>query len=391
MMFVRVAKRWAAAASGVVLIAGLMVAGAGVASADEPAPDCSQAGTSGFTAAVVAAAGQTISRRTINATGCDVGIYVDAPDVTISQVTVKNANAAGILVFDTHDVTVMRSTVTGNGFVTQIPASHESSAPGDLPQAFAISLFGVSDALVTQNKVYNNGRGGIGVMDDGPSGPGRVVGGPGFPMDAVSVSNVIVSRNTLWANYSGCAIVVSAFNFGNTVSGVTITQNTVRGTGFGELGADVGGIVAQSNGPYSTVSNITISRNTVTDSVEAGVIVHAAAPGSQTANVTVTRNTLSGNNLGYKAPDSEVDNTAGVVVSVIGPPPNVPICPNDDPTSPLCFINPGEMNESTVVSRNKITDQYYGVWTSGPNPPTLFRNDISATVDVYTAPPPSGP
>jgi hypothetical protein len=367
-----------------------MVAGAGVASADEPGGTCvANAGGSGFSAAMVAHAGQTISRRTVNATGCDVGIYVDAPHVTISRVKVMGANDAGILVFDTHDVTVTRSDVSWNGFNS--PAEGPHSGPqvnGTLPQAFAISLFGVSDSIVTRNNVHDNGRGGIGIMDDGPSGPGRVVGGEGIPSTAVPVSNVLVSRNVLWANYGGCAIVTSAFNAGNTVSNVTIDRNTVIGTGFtmgteamgneaGEQIADVGGIVAQSNGNFSTVSDITISRNTVTNSVEAGVIVHAAAPGSHTAGVTVTHNKLSGNNMGA----GETLQTTGVVVSVIGPPPG-PICPpgSTDTTIPPCYFNnPGETNDNTVVSHNQISGQYYGVWTQGSSAPTMMRNHIKVT------------
>jgi hypothetical protein len=345
------------AGSGV-LVAGLMVAGAGVAAADT---GCLQAGTSGFTAKVVAHAGQTISRRAIDAAGCDVGIYVAdaASHVTISRVRVTGANAAGILVENTSHVTVRRSVVTGNGFHTTVPASHDSSNPGELPQAFGISLFGVSRAVVTGNTVYNNGRGGIGVMDTGPFDPGHIIGLGTSPDQPVPVRDVTVSRNILWANYNGCAIVVSAFHTDNTARNVDITGNTVVGTGVKPgVGADVGGIVAQSNGPGSTVRDITIARNVVTRSGEAGVIVHAAAPGSQTRNVVVDRNILSANNQLYgPPPGAEVDNTAGVVVSTLGPAQNV----------------------HTVVSRNIIFDQFYGVWTHGPNPPRLSRNLIWVT------------
>jgi len=350
------ANRWGAVAGGAILVAGLMVAGAGAASASTST--CRQAGDSGFTAKVVAHAGQTISRRTIDASGCDVGIYVDAPHVTISRVTVTNANDAGILAFDTHDVTITRSTVTGNGFSAP-PAGPHSGPPanGDLPQAFAISIFGVSRSVVTRNQVYDNGRGGIGVMDDGPFGPGRVVGGPGFPQAAVPVHNVVVSYNYLKANYNGCAIVVSAFNSDNTVRNVAITGNVVTGTGFGPTGPDVGGIVAQSNGTGSMVENIVISGNIVTRSGEGGVIVHAQAAGSHTKNVRITRNVLAANNQLFGPPPTEVDNTAGVIVSVIGAP-------------------GGQTNINTIVSRNVIVEQFYGVWTHGDNPPTVSRNLI---------------
>jgi len=329
--------------------------------AAEPA-HCQVAGESGFTAAVVAHAGQHLADRTVDASGCDVGIYVDAPKVTIDRVNVRGANAAGILVQNTSHITISRSTVTGNGFHTTKPVSHDSVNPGELPQAFGISLFGVSHATLSRNTVYNNGRGGIGVMDNGPFDPGQVFmgGGTTSPVN-VPVVDVTVERNTLWANYAGCAIVVSAFNADNTVRNVTIASNTIRqGTPvFDSAGdPDVGGIVAQSNGAGSVVSDIAISRNTVRDSGEAGVIVHAAAPGSKTMNVTVDRNVLSGNNwLHASAPD-----TAGVVVD-----------------SRLIPADLGQATVHTVVSRNTITGQFYGIWAQGPDAPLASRNDITVT------------
>lgn len=338
-------------------IGAMGLLGAGAAHAD---PGCLTAGTSGFTAAVVADQGQTIAKRTVDATGCDVGIYVDSPGVTIDRVTVTGANAAGILAQNTSHVVVSRSIVTGNGYHTVIPVSHESTNPGELPQAFGISMFGVSHATISRNTVYDNGRGGIGVMDNGPFDPGQIVGTPPPSTVNVPVTDVTIERNRLWSNYAGCAIVVSAFNTGNTVSHVEISRNTIHqgAAPFGPTGPDVGGIVAQSNGVDSVVSDITISRNDVSDSGEAGVIVHAAAPGSMTKDVMVERNMLSGNNwLLASAPE-----TAGVVVN-----------------SRLAPADLGQMNVNTVVTRNTMTGQFYGVWAQGPETPTVSRNDITVT------------
>jgi hypothetical protein len=302
----------------------------------------------------------------IDATGCDVGIYVAdrASHVTISGVTVTGANDAGILVQNTSHITITRSIVHGNGLNSiSGPPPGEQPTAGELDQAFGISLFGVSNSTVTRNTVFGNGRGGIGVMDDGPVDPGQVLGGPGTsPSTPVPSNNVVVSRNTLWANLNGCAIVVAPFNVDDHMRHVVVTRNVVIGTGLSERGPDVGGIVAQTNGPGSVLSDVTISRNTVIGSGEAGVIVHAAAPGSQTANVQVTRNTLVRNNQLH----NETGNTTGVVVSTLGP----------------------AQNLDTVVSRNVILDQYYGVWTHGSDAPILSRNTIVVTsggVPYYTA------
>jgi hypothetical protein len=357
-------RRWSlravsAIAAGVTIAgAGFAVTGATAALADT-APACQPAGASGFTAAVVATRGQSIAHRTVDATGCDVGIYVDAPWVTIDRVIVTGANAAGILVENTAHVTVTRSTVTGNGFHAPEAPEPPGTPPteGQLDQAFAISLFGVSHATVSRNTVYNNGRGGIGVMDNGPFDPGRVVGLPTYAHN-IPVNDVTVTRNALWSNFAGCAIVVSAFNTGNTVSHVAITRNTIRqgAQRFGPTGPDVGGIVAQSNGVASTVSDILISRNRVTDSGEGGVIVHAAAPGSMTKHVTVTRNVLAGNGW-LSAPQ-----TMGVVVD-----------------SRVIPADLGQANVDTVVTRNVISDEFFGIWTQGPDAPAISRNSITVT------------
>ncbi|MDN5797135.1 MAG: right-handed parallel beta-helix repeat-containing protein [Intrasporangium sp.] len=341
-----------------------MSAGAAVA-----APMCSQAGDSGFTAAVVATSGQRIVGRRVNATGCDVGIYVGpgAKHVRISRVRVTGAKDAGILVQDTSHVTITRSVVTGNGF----------ASPGELlPEAFAISLFGVSDSRVSGNTVYNNGRGGIGLMDYGPFDPGQLVTHQPDPKTApVPSDNDVVSRNRLWANYNGCAIVLAPFNVGNHMSNDVVTRNTVRGVGANRHGADVGGIVAQTNGPASTVSNIRISRNRVTGSAEAGVIVHAAAPNSKTVNVSVTGNRLSGDNWakGAGPHPSQPTQLTGVVVDSLLEGPN------------------GARAIDTVVARNRITDEFYGVWSRGANAPVVRHNSIhvlSGGTPVYRVPAP---
>lgn len=103
--------------SSVVLAAGGLL---GVAVASAPAagasPSCTAAGSTGFTAAVVAQAGQTITSSVV-ATGCGVGIYVPpgATGVTINGATVSGADDHGILAEDTSGLTVEHSTIEGNG------------------------------------------------------------------------------------------------------------------------------------------------------------------------------------------------------------------------------------------------------------------------------------
>lgn len=319
------------------------------------APRCVQAGNSGFTAAVVARAGQHIRGWHVNATGCDVGIYVGhgATGVQISRVKVTGANDAGILVQDTSRVTITRSVITGNGF----------HSPGEdmLPQAFGISLFGVSHSAVTRNTVYNNGRGGIGVMDYGPFDPGQLVTHePGPSARLVPSDHDVVSGNRLWANYNGCAIVLAPFNQGGHIADDVVTGNTITGVGANQKGADVGGIVVQSNGPSSTARNIAVGWNHVSGSAEAGVIVHAAAPHSRTRNVWVTGNVLSGDNWskGAGPHPSQPDQLTGIVVDSLLEGPD------------------GARAVNTVVTGNRITDEFYGIWSRGADAPHVRHNSI---------------
>ena len=314
----------------------------GVAAA---APSCVAAGTSGLTAAVVATPGQTISNQTINAAGCDVGIFVGqgAAGVTIDAVTVTGAADQGILAQDTSGLTVSNSSIHGNGFMARVS------------QSFGISLFGVSGSTVTGNTVTDNGAGGIGLMDDGPFDPGTPLPGPSV---LVPSTNDTIANNHTSANYAGCGIVLAVQNPGGSLSNVTVTGNIVTGThSFGRTGPDVGGIVVAADAPGTAINTALVSHNTVTNSFEGGIIVHAEAPHAHTVGVSVTGNTLSGNNWGLtNGPTALV----GVIVSD-GPAP-----------APIRAFNSG-----TVVSGNTITNEFYGIWSDGPSVPTVSGNSIT--------------
>ncbi|MGH3745671.1 MAG: right-handed parallel beta-helix repeat-containing protein, partial [Mycobacteriales bacterium] len=325
---------------GVVAVATALLSVAWSATADAAPASCTaDAGGTGLSAAVVATASQKISATTVDATGCDIGIYVGsgATGVTIDGVTVTGAGFQGILAEKTSALTVQNSTVDGNGFKTIDPSAPPLEGSGlrsKVGQSFGISLFGVSDSTITGNKVYDNGRGGIGVMDNGPNDPGALTQNTKAPL--VASTNDSITNNQVWRNYGGCAIVVATQNFGGSLSQLTITGNTIVGTGMSQNGPDIGGIVVAADLPTSSVSTVSVSGNTIDGSFEGGVIVNAIAPGSSTQNVTVTGNVLRANNFGAQ----EAPQTAGIIVYA-----------------------PGGHNTGTVVSNNTNSDQYYGVWT----------------------------
>jgi hypothetical protein len=251
-------------------------------------------------------------------------------------------------------VTVKNSTVTKNGNNTidpsapQLPGSGLHSYVG---QSFAISVFGVQYATVSGNTVTANGRGGIGIMDNGPNDPGAIT--QNTSAKVIGSSHVNVIANKVWTNAGGCAIVTATQNVGGTLSDLMIRGNVVHGTGMTATGPDIGGIVVAADLPASTVRNVTVRGNSVTNSFEGGVIVNSEAPTSSTRNVTVTKNYLRGNNWGFQ----EAPNTAGVIV----------------------FAGTGARNVGTSVTNNTINAQFYGIWSTGMNRPHVAKNRIHVT------------
>lgn len=321
------------------------------------------AGGTGLSAAVVAHGNQRITDRRIDATGCDIGIYVGATarGVSIRNVTVTGAAAEGIFAERTSDLSIQNSTIDDNGFGTI-----DSSAPplagnglhSYIGQAFAISVFGVTDAFISHNTVVDNGRGGIGIMDNGANDPGALTQNPAAKL--VGSSDVTVVGNRMSEDFNGCSIVVATQNAGGHLSQVRVTNNVIQAKGVVNGMADVGGIVVAADLPDSSVGDVSVTANHVSGSLEGGVIVNSEAPGSYTRDVRVTGNTLSGNNWG----DQEAPNTAGVIVYANPAAANAPVPPR---------------NTGTSVTGNRMSDQYYGVWTLGPDAPRVWGNSIHVT------------
>ncbi len=64
---------------------------------------------------MIATNGQTITGATVNATGCDIGIYVGSAvnGVTITGTTVTGAGSEGIVAEDNTSLTITGSTISG--------------------------------------------------------------------------------------------------------------------------------------------------------------------------------------------------------------------------------------------------------------------------------------
>ncbi|HEU5006258.1 MAG TPA: right-handed parallel beta-helix repeat-containing protein [Jatrophihabitantaceae bacterium] len=346
------------AAAAAIVAAGLASSQATTQSGATPAAarSCvSNVGGTGLSAAVVAHNGQRIADRTI-ATHCDIGIYVgsSAKHVRINGVTITGAHFQGILAENTSYLSVTNSVIRDNGLKTidpKAPPLPGSGVRSRVGQAFGISLFGVAHVRIRGNHVTGNGRGGIGVMDNGANNPGALKQNPKAKLHGSN--DVVIVQNSMSANYNGCAIVVATQNLGGHLSNMVIRNNTIRGVGMTKTGPDVGGIVVAADLPNSSVTDAIVSDNKVIRSFEGGVIVNSEAPGAHTNNVVVTGNQLRRNNFGKQ----EAPHTAGVVV--------------------FAAPAPGTANRLVVVAGNSMSGQFYGIWSSGANGLRAFGNHIA--------------
>jgi len=311
---------------------------------------------------MVATSGQTISGGTVDAAGCDVGIFIGpgVTGVTISNETVTGANDHGIFAEDTDHVTIEHTTVEDNGF--------DQTAGVDSDKA--VMLDGVSDAQVVDNTVQDNGGGGISIADDGPTDPGAPNPGPSTP---VASSGDVISGNNASGNFGGCAILLEAWNAGGGVTATSITGNTVVNTPgqFGAHGPAVGQIVLAVDGVGSTLTGDTVTGNTVIGSVPAGIVLHANTPRSVISGTVITGNTLGAND--WTGSDAAPAPTA---IALIANPIPAPVTPQVT---------------GTQISGNTVSQERVDVWEQGAAGTTVSGEHLQdVPVPVYTLPAPGG-
>ena len=362
----RTPRSLAKALVGAMTMLGMVAVPVALAASPAGAASCSAAGGTGLTAALVASSGQTIANQTVDASGCDVGIYVPpgTNGVTIEKATVSGANDHGIFAEDASGLTIEDSSVSGNG-VNPTPGIFDNKA---------IELVGVTDSLVTGNTVtYNTADGGIGIQDNGPLDSGAPNPGPGTP---VATSNIVVSNNDVSHNTGGCGIVVAAHNPGGGVSHIVLTANTIASTPFkmGPTGPEIGGIVIDAPIPHTSLSDVSVSGNTITGSLIAGIAVYAGGgPGAEVSSVSLTGNTLNQDGWGEQAAGRP--RPEAIMVAAYPAPPGAP---------PAVVTG-------TQITGNTITDEYFGVWLAYTTATTSSPNNITTVpggIAVYNVPPP---
>src|SRR5262249_27372146 len=161
----------------------------------------------------------TLGSSTLDATGCDIGIYIGPGinGVTVGGasaslgITISGANDTGVFGEENTGLTVENNTIEGNGV-----------NPGKGIISFGGIVFaGETTATADANTVTNNGGGGIFVNDDGPVNPGSSNPGSGAVTNA---DTNVVTGNTISANFGNCGIVYATHNTGGEITTSTISH-----------------------------------------------------------------------------------------------------------------------------------------------------------------------
>lgn len=331
---------------------------------------CTSAGSTGLTAAISASHGQYIT-GTINATGCDIGVYVGpgASGAVIAHATVTGANDHGIFVQDASNVTIYGNTVEGNGVSPHsCPAAPAQPTGPCISEDKAIELAGASHSTVEDNVVVNNrADGGIGIADDGAIDPGAPNNGTSSP----GQWNLVIG-NSVENNTSGCGIVVASYNSAGVLNNY-VGGNTVIGTWLGAYNPRsgppfVGGIVVAADTPGAKAEGNTVFGNTIIGSLIPGVVVHSNAPGDFVNGTVVFLNTITHNGQ-ETAPNDPVNATGIEVVAEAAP---------GMPSPPV-------LTDTTVLV-NTINGNVYGLWTCNATG-TVAMNELgSVTHSTGTCP-----
>ena len=337
------------------------------------AVSCVSAGSTGLTAALVATTGQTITAQTIDATGCDLGIYVgpSASGVTIGGSTAAN----GVTVSGAKDTGIFVEQQPGGVLIDNDTVQNNGVNPNPKIASFGgIVLAGVTDGFVENSTITDNGGGGVFVNDNGPVDPGTATAGPSSVVNSVDDT---VSNNTISGNYGSCGIVYATHNTDGQITGGVVSANTITGhVGvFKTTGPDLGGIVLATASASATLSGTLVNGNNISDSYEGGIIVHSHAPSDVVTGVTITDNIVGPtNNWGQT---NGPPTTAGIIVGV-------------DHLSVPAAIAPKIKN--TSVTANTISGQFYGLWISGvtgiTTTPANTITVLSGGTAIYNTPVP---
>ena len=334
---------------------------------------CSPAGTTGLTTLMTAHSHQVISGKTIDARGCDVGIFVPpgSKHVVITRNDIFGAGIHAIFVQDSANIAIRNNNVHDNSAgVPKVSCDFVKSGPC-VAEGKAIQLDGTSNSIIAHNTITNDQFGGISIADDGPVDAGALNPGTLSP-----ANNNLVIGNQVTQVAHDCGIVVAVYNH-VTASNNLIINNNIEGSlpPFG-VNPYVGQIVVATDGPDATIQNTFIINNVVNGSTLPGIVVHSNAPGDNISRTFIASNTL-GNN-GYYPPFFST--------------PNTPVAANGTTAiSLVAEASPGMPQaptiSGTVLINNTVSPDQNGVWLCNTTGTTIINtpnHQSSVTNDVVT-------
>lgn len=301
-----------------------------------------------------------VGMPTIDASGLDNGILISgdgAAGAAVMGFTVENATFEGILVRQTHDVTIENNVVKNNDQGIFLPPEQQAGEcvangpiPGDCGEG--LHLWSVTNSAVERNWIGNN-AGGILMTDE--SGP--------------TAFNVI-DGNIVVDNRFDCGITIAGHNpaaapggvpdpgaggiYNNIVSHNHADRNGVAGEGAG--------ILLAGGPPGTGVYNNQIVENEASGNGLAGLTLHSHAPGQDLNGNVIIGNRFSNNNL-----DGDFD-----------------FSPFTDSQTTGIFLASATPLAGTVVRGNKIANVYFGIWTLNvppiPADANVFGNGVTVPV-----------
>lgn len=300
-----------------------------------------------------------------NATSASSSATVITPAAVVSGFTIQNADAEGLLAFNSDALRIAHNVIQGNDM-----GSFDSSITDDLGECPAdcgdgLHLAGVTRSVVIDNTVQAN-SGGI-LLDDGLTN---------FPNISVpSEGNTIIS-NTVVNNSLGSGITLAGRDPSTLLGGFAlgvfdnaITSNTSSGNGADGHGA---GILLTVDVRGDGVYQNTVRGNTLADDSLPGVTIHARdALAYMDDNVVQSNRIASTASGGISGPPGDsaagADATTGIVVLGLA----------SDPIG------------GTVIQDNVISAVHYGVFLNEASSLSVSGNGYSAvSVPVRSIPGP---
>jgi hypothetical protein len=295
------------------------------------------------------------ARTVIDATGNANGILIEASGVSVSALTVKNANLEGILAEPPQSswptgptsapANISHVRIAGNIVVDNDRAYNKSlppasACPSSLTDADdcgeGIHLLGVSWSRVTGNIVSHN-VGGILVSDGG------------FGISVGPAAYNVIARNQATDNAYACGI---------TLPGHDTRAVAMSGPDAGQPQPDLAGVydnrvvdnVASGNGgagmldaaPYpgtGAYDNVFVG-NSVNGNGNAGFVLHSHAPFQDVSGIVVVTNRFGENNLAGDT-DTGVMTTTGIMLLSVAVPTTIVVTRNTirDDANGVAFNN----------------------------------------------------